>query len=237
MEDNGHSRNSGWKKNCFWTTVGGFGTLMFLFLFAFLWLLLGPGKIVLVNNKLEVVEVCNKPIKLTFEGTGGSQCKWLHYGTWQDKPCCYHDPREGLAGKTVCSLNVASPDDKHACRAGSKKNLVLPKVTLVGNNCTISIRHPKPQDVGRYEGYMPHKSKHPKLSKSIQYHDICDYTYHLSCYWFLYLFIFCAGVLLTVVVLVKCKSFPVQQVSQLSPNSSQQNLELPLYSGGQLANG
>ena len=120
----------------------------------------------LVLGKWEVVEICNKSIELTFKGKPGERCKWLQYKTSQEKPCCYHN-RSGGLGINVCPDN---PENR-ACR--SQENPALPTV-LQSHNCTISIKDPRIQDVGRYEGYMPHRSKNSKFSVDIHYHDICD---------------------------------------------------------------
>ena len=156
----------------------------------------------LVHGKSEVVEICNKPIEQTFKGKPGERCKWLHYRTSQDKPCCYHQRSGGLA-TNVCPDNL----DSLACR--SQENPALPTV-LQSDNCTISIKDPRILDVGRYEGYMPHTSEDTNFSVVIHYHDICDNSYHhLSSYWLLFLFI-SGAVVLSSVLLVKWKCFPSQ---------------------------
>ena len=160
-------------------------------------------EILLLRDKSEVVEVCNKSINLTFEGTPGADCKWLHYfGTGQESCCYISEERRGLS--LACSHHNNSPD----CR--SQANASLPKVNLFenGKKCRIVVKTPSVQDIGRYEGYMPHKN----LTRSIDHHDICvnnyhlsaDTTYHLSLYWFLFLFIF-AAVVLFIVTLIKWK--------------------------------
>ena len=165
-------------------------------------------KIVLVHGKSEMVEICNKSIEHTFKGSPGARCKWLHYRTLQDKPCCYHD-RSGGLGINVCPDNL----DRLACR--SEENPALPTV-LQSDNCTISIKDPRVLDLGLYEGFMPHHtSKVANFSVVIHYHDICDLapipdnTHHLSSYWLLFLFIF-AAVVLSTVLLVYSKCFPSQ---------------------------
>ena len=161
-------------------------------------------EILLVSGKSEVVEVCKKSINLTFEGTPGEECKWLHFRKGQDQPCCcYPLSRGGL--EQACKNFTNSPEFKSKANASQ-----VPEINSFKKNCTIIIKNPSSQDFGRYEGYMPHKKL--TISASIDYQDICVHTYHLSAdntynlsaYWFLFLFIF-AAVVPFIVTLIKWK--------------------------------
>jgi len=133
----------------------------------------------------EVEEVC-KPITLSFGGTPGRQCKWYHYGLGQDnkpktrQPCCYHNPLGGLNNrkkKKVCDRSL----QPNTCRGKSKGRGTKPEVKF-GTNCTIIINDSNSLDVGRYEGFMPDKSKQPHYVVDIDYDDLkCEISINKSC--------------------------------------------------------
>jgi hypothetical protein len=181
-----------------------------------------PGAILWACSRAEVVERCNPWLNLTFTGAGtGEECEWFHHGPWQDKPCCYHDPRDGLGASDVCHPNLVSPADQKSCRTGSRK----PEVKIDGITCTISIKDPNSQDVGRYEGSMPYKSKPPHIKLHVDYDDICSYTLKLPCKVTLWLILFaCCATVVAVTVLIKFRKtiFPCCYQSAVA----QQDLEM-----------
>lgn len=188
-------RSSGWRKYCdVAILVGGAAlvlaslTLIFLFLI-FPWHLC---------KESEVKEIC-KPIELSFRGTPGKQCKWYHYGLDQDNnPCCYHNPLGGLRRKKrkVCDRSL----QPQTCRGMSKGKGNKPEVKF-GTNCTLVIEDSNSLDVGRYEGFMPDKSKQPHYVKDIDYDDLCEISINRSCHlrWFGILLVF--GVIIFVMKL------------------------------------
>ena len=164
--------------------------------------------ILTVCSRADVVEHCVPWLNRTFTGTGtAEECEWFHYGPWQ-KPCCYHDPRDGFASEDVCDPNPVSPADQKSCRTGSRK----PEVQIDGDKCTISIKDPDSRDVGHYEGSMPYKSKQPHVKLDVDYEDICAYTVELTCHgmWWSILFACCLPLCLlpvTVLIIFRMKIF------------------------------
>lgn len=133
----------------------------------------------------EVKEVC-KPIELSFGGTPGKQCKWYHYGLDQDnkpktsQPCCYHNPLGGLKRKKkkVCDRSL----QPETCRGQSKGKGSMPEVKF-GTKCTLIIKDSNSLDVGRYEGFMPDKSKQAHYIKDIDYDYLkCEISINKSCH-------------------------------------------------------
>ena len=125
----------------------------------------------------EVEEVC-KPLVLHFEGTSVSDCRWLFYQhqttnntTIQEKPCCYHNPLQGLSN--ACSLNQQAS----TCRGEPDM-----EVKMIGKNCTLRIEKPNSGDVGRYVCFMPAKSSQPLHSEVIKQEDLeCEIRISMSC--------------------------------------------------------
>lgn len=161
----------------------------------------------LICLKFELVERCD-PLNLTFTGSGSAEeCQVLHYGPGQeDKPCCYHDDRDGFAATDVCDPNPVSLADQKACRSGSRK----PEVKIEGNKCTFSIKETDSRDAGLYEFRMPYKSKLPQEEKHVD-SDICYETVKSFWFWWLILIACCSAVVLLVAILLmifRKKIFP-----------------------------
>ena len=130
-----------------------------------------------VCKKTEVHIECKKPINLTFEGKKGTRCKWLHYKAGQEKPCCYV---KGKIAVDVCSHDLATADQKN-CRGGSNSTAIRPIVEMAGVDCTFTIENPNPEDVGYYEGFMPHKSEEYHTRQYVDFDQICDFTLETPC--------------------------------------------------------
>lgn len=156
--------------------------------FSLLALLQGePGIIKSVCSEAEVVERCHPWLNITLTGTAtAEECKWLHHGHGSQKPCCYHDPRDGFASSDVCDQNLMSSADQKTCRTGPRK----PEVKIDGSNCTIIIKNPDSRDTGLYEGCMPYKSKLPQKESNVGYDDICSKTVKSFCIFKLWLILF-----------------------------------------------
>jgi hypothetical protein len=191
--------------------VAVLGSLLASLFASLIWLVLlqgDPGTILTVCSRADVPQHCDPWLNRTFTGTGtAEECEWFHYGPWQ-KPCCYHDPRDGLASDDLCDPNLVSPADQKSCRTGSRK----PEVQIDGDKCTISIKDPDSRDVGHYEGSMPYKSKQPHVKLDVDYEDICAYTVELTCHgmWWSILFACCLPVCLlavTILIIFRMKIF------------------------------
>jgi len=176
--DDGDLENSGWKRNLA-CAIRAFGICVVVFLLVFLLgsLRVQPWTYGWGCDTSEVEEVC-KPLVLHFEGTSVSDCRWLFYQhettnntTSQEKPCCYHNPLQGLSN--ACSLNQQAS----TCRGEPDM-----EVKMIGKNCTLRIEKPNSGDVGRYVCFMPAKSSQPLHSEVIKQEDLeCEIRISMSC--------------------------------------------------------
>ena len=116
---------------------------------------------------------CKTPINLTFRGVKGTQCKWFHYVPGQEKPCCYAESRFGESNDVCPRRSHLAAADQENCRGGSRSKAPKPKVEMDGDRCTLSIEDPNAQDVGRYDGFMPHNSKSPHR-ENVGFDQICN---------------------------------------------------------------
>jgi len=196
-------RSSGWREYCNMAILVGGAALVVASLTLIALFHIPPWTYSWGCKESEVKEIC-KPIKLSFEGIPGTQCKWYHYGLDQDsnpktsQPCCYHNPLGGLRRKKkkVCDRSL----QPQTCRGNSKGKGNKPEVKF-GTKCTLVIEDSNSLDVGRYEGFMPDKSKQPHYVKDIDYDDLCEISINRSCHlrWFGILLVF--GVIIFVMKL------------------------------------
>jgi len=172
----------GFRRNCYFAIMGGCISTMCLSALFLALLHAGPRTILWVCNDSELTVRC-KPINLAFKGEAGKKCVWFHYRSDQEKPCCYAERK--LALYDVCSSHSTSPRDQENCRGGSRSKHTKPKVEFDGESCTLSIEDPDAQDVGYYEGSMPHDSK--DLGRIVSFREyvdsdqVCDFTIQSSC--------------------------------------------------------